>query len=204
MEAPHIVACRALIMLASLVALPLVAVFGLPVDQNVLDLIPSEYHGLLTRALPRPETATATIEIPGETLRYQAAPTVQSPAVEMISGGPTSSSPTLAVHYDSTATQPAQFEPAPAEMPRMVPVSMGTIAADPDSPEAIATRLRDLGAIRYTLEPWGSTGELFRFRADVALGDDPRLHRYFDAVDVDQLTAMQNVLAQVEDWRTGR
>lgn len=69
---------------------------------------------------------------------------------------------------------------------------------------AMERRLRELGATYYLLETWGESGELYRFHAKMALSDNPRYNRHFEATDAEAMVAMQRVLDQVEAWRSGR
>ena len=67
-------------------------------------------------------------------------------------------------------------------------------------------RLRQLGATYYLLETWGTTGDRYRFLCKMALAGsaDYDRNRIFQATAADPLRAMQNVLEQVEQWRSGR
>lgn len=69
---------------------------------------------------------------------------------------------------------------------------------------ALEDRLRELGATHYRLETWGSNGELYRFRAMVAVGARSTHNRYFEASDIVPLKAAERVVAQVERWRAGQ
>lgn len=63
-------------------------------------------------------------------------------------------------------------------------------------------RLRELGAVHYVLETWGSEGRLFRFQCQVASPAAPaHAPRHFEATDGDPLRAMMLVLEQVEQTR---
>jgi hypothetical protein len=66
-------------------------------------------------------------------------------------------------------------------------------------------RLRELGATYYLLETWGSSGDRYRFFCKMSLAGnaDYNRNRIFQATAADPLRAMQDVLAQVEQWRAG-
>jgi hypothetical protein len=66
-------------------------------------------------------------------------------------------------------------------------------------------RLRELGATYYLLETWGSSGDRYRFFCKMSLAGDAdyNRNRIFQATAADPLRAMQDVLAQVEQWRAG-
>ncbi|MGE0607895.1 MAG: hypothetical protein AB7O62_12445 [Pirellulales bacterium] len=65
-------------------------------------------------------------------------------------------------------------------------------------------RLRELGATHYRLETWGTQGELFRFRAMMAVSAQSNHNRYFEATDRQPLRAVERVVEQVERWRAGQ
>jgi hypothetical protein len=65
---------------------------------------------------------------------------------------------------------------------------------------AIGRQLQSLGAIEYSLERWGEPA-LYRFRCDVAIGDNPDFHRHFEATEASPYVAMSQVLAEVKSWR---
>jgi hypothetical protein len=67
-------------------------------------------------------------------------------------------------------------------------------------------RLRELGATYYLLETWGSSGDRYRFFCKMAISGtaDYNRNRIFQATAADPLHAMQDVLEQVEQWRSGR
>lgn len=73
-----------------------------------------------------------------------------------------------------------------------------------ESMQSMQQRLQELGATYYRLETWGAGGEQYRFYCMVAVGQDASFVRCFQAVDVDAMKAMQQVLAQTEAWRANR
>ncbi len=70
----------------------------------------------------------------------------------------------------------------------------------------IEQRLRELGATYYLLETWGPSGDRYRFfcRMAIAGNSDYGRNRIFQSTDSDPLRAMQSVLEQAEQWRSGR
>jgi hypothetical protein len=68
----------------------------------------------------------------------------------------------------------------------------------------LLTRLAELGGIDPALEPWGTSGNLYRFRCRAALADSPQITRHFEAVAAEQLVAVENVVAEVQSWRAER
>lgn len=75
----------------------------------------------------------------------------------------------------------------------------GETAANPTIETQLA-RLRQLGASYYLLETWGGDGRLFRFHSKMSTGPG-RATRHFEATDRDPLSAIQQVVRQVEAWR---
>jgi hypothetical protein len=68
----------------------------------------------------------------------------------------------------------------------------------------VQQRLRALGAVHYSLETLGLTGEAYRFQCRMAAGHDPNYARHFEATGSDPLVVMCTVLEQVEAWKAGR
>jgi hypothetical protein len=62
-------------------------------------------------------------------------------------------------------------------------------------------RLRELGAVYYLLETWGSEGQRFRFHCKMAIGGNPGYTRHFEATDAEPMQAIARVLSEVEAWR---
>ena len=81
--------------------------------------------------------------------------------------------------------------------------------ADRSGPSAPATdrftyvlgRLKELGAVYYLLETWGSEGQRFRFHCKMAIGGNPGYTRHFEATDAEPVQAIARVLSEVETWR---
>ncbi len=95
----------------------------------------------------------------------------------------------------------------PAASDRAFNSGEGSAAADicTDQFPRMEKRLRELGATYYLLETWGSTGDRYRFFCKMAIAGnaDYNRNRIFQATAADPLRAMQDVLAQVEQWRNG-
>ncbi len=80
---------------------------------------------------------------------------------------------------------------------------------DPSGPPSSGTdrftyvlgRLRELGAVYYLLETWGSEGQQFRFHCKMAIGGNPGYTRHFEATDAEPMHAIARVLSDVEAWR---
>ena len=80
----------------------------------------------------------------------------------------------------------------------------GDAQTTPNAPfKHIQERLRELGATYYLLETWGDQSEAYRFYCRMAVGGNRHVTKQFNWVACDPLTAMSNVLHQVEDWQKG-
>src|SRR5690606_20006416 len=82
------------------------------------------------------------------------------------------------------------------------PPAASQTQADPRQ-QAVESRLQALGALHYRLETAGEQGELFRFQCKMGLEANPNYVGHFEATISDAMTAMQQVLEQVESWRAG-
>jgi hypothetical protein len=71
----------------------------------------------------------------------------------------------------------------------------------PDHFRAAEQRLRQLGATYYLLETTGTEGNHYRFFCKVASPQNPEQPLAFFATGADPLTAMEDVIRQVEAWR---
>ena len=71
-----------------------------------------------------------------------------------------------------------------------------------DRRAAIEQRLRELGAVYSLLEMWGRDGTRYRYHCRVALAGGAQATRNFEIVGTDPETVMQQVLSEVEAWRS--
>jgi len=100
---------------------------------------------------------------------------------------------------------------APAARPlRPFPTRISEVGVpDPPGPPAPVTdqftyvlgRLRELGAVYYLLETWGSEGQRFRFHCKMAIGGNSGYTRHFEATGPEPMQAIARVLSDVEAWR---
>jgi hypothetical protein len=89
-------------------------------------------------------------------------------------------------------------------MPGSRPSESSSERFGPDYFRSAETRLRALGASYYLLETLGPAGDQYRFVCKVATGSQPEQLLAFFATDRDPLAAMNNVVRQVEGWRSHR
>lgn len=177
---------RGLTMLSCLIVVPTIAVFGLPMPEQVSSVL-RQFGWLGEEASPM----VAAAEDPPAVLDQ--AVSAQNP---------------LPVPCDTAVAQ-ASLDPAvvPASFAAPVRAAVST----PSNQEGaglfrgIQERLRDLGATYYRLESWGEKGELFHFQCRVAVDGHTNFTRHFEATGDDPLNAMDAVLREIEDWkeRTG-
>jgi len=223
------VTCRAVVMLACLVAIPLVAVFGGTLPEKIEALV----SGYLSTSAPPSGGGR------GEPARFQpmqAAAVDPAMAVGRLTGR---SNPTPVVapaptwgtgQAVTTSVVPAGYEipvapqtrpggevaqgvPAAqraatggvTQQPRPLPTPSGPLRSPPTDPfTAMQTRLQQLGATYVLLESIGNRQEVYRCYCRVAIGGDPSYAYYFEAIDSAPLTAMSQVVRQVEQWRARR
>jgi hypothetical protein len=113
---------------------------------------------------------------------------------------------------EETRVSPASFvtelnseTAAPPQKADLSPPDDEKLAAEVQrAMESVQQRLQALGAVHYRLETAGPRGEQYYFRCTAALPSNPNYHRYFEATEGDPLRAMEQVLAQIEAWRSGR
>ena len=203
------VALRSAVTIVALVMIPLAAVLGIQAPQITrwLDGAGQSSQANWTHA-PKAAAVTETVQVsPGK-------------AVESPPAKPAARLASPVFWSDADVTKQASFA-APDE-PRLLPTQQRTkrgekegAAASRSEPVAdsappadrykvLAQRLRALGATQYRLETWGVSGELYRFRAMVAVAGRTSHNRYFQATDADSLCAFERVVEQVEQWRNAQ
>ncbi len=102
--------------------------------------------------------------------------------------------------HDRERRTPANAPPLTATVIR--PDALGADASADF--QYVLDRLRELGAVHYMLETWGNDAQRFRFHCKMALSGNPNYIRHFEAIDRDAMRAMNQVLAEVEQWRKER
>ena len=205
------VALRSAVTIVALVMIPLAAVLGIQAPQITrwLDGAGQSPQANWTHA-PKAAAVTETVRVSRGKL-VEAPPAKAKPAARLASPA-----------FWSEADLTQQASCAAADEPRLLPTQQRTkrgekegAAASRSAPVAdsappvdhykvLEQRLRALGATQYRLETWGVSGELFRFRAMVAVAGRTSHNRYFQATDADSLCAFERVVEQVEQWRSAQ
>lgn len=205
MRSTPVVACRALIMLATLVAVPSVALFweSLPRKVDKALVVLKERLGF---PLVEPKRWV-------DRNSQQPAPELaEAPKFQPVPNSPFSGPEPAAALRDTTDRQPQYHKASPASFEAPLPVSPAPpsppsteqFARPSDDPfAAVQKRLRDLGATYYLLESWGE-GRHFRFHCRMAMAGSATYSRQFEATAAEPMAAMLAVLRQAEDWRAGR
>ena len=99
--------------------------------------------------------------------------------------------------------EPARIYPLPHPSDEAAP-PMPPPAVVAEQFLTIQQRLRAMGATHYALETWGPQGDMYRFQCRMSAGHHPGYTRQFEAIDNDALRVMQTVLEEIEAWRAGR
>lgn len=85
------------------------------------------------------------------------------------------------------------IEPPPAKAPT-------TLA---ERVEPLLTQLRQYGVAEYALERWGGDGKLYRFHCEMPIAGGS-LTQQFEAVAANPEASVEQVVAEVAQWRTAR
>ena len=217
MQSSATVVCRALVMVACLIAIPAAALFGTSLPDIVKKAIDARWPASHTPARQTPSEAptlgsAAVAAAPlrldrnfnnapgglpgGERLRAQ-----QLGPVDGASAVPVPPSAGIVAGYDSPLDRP-DYASVASETGGPIGLRSGGLPPS-DQFGYVEKRLRQLGATYYLLESWGGQRQLYRFYCRMAIGGNSNYTRYFEATDPDALGAMGKVLAEVEAWRQG-
>ncbi len=175
MRSSATVTVRALIMLACVVGIPAVAVWGTSWPEVL-----KKFQDFRLPAMINPAVASSTTAAGGAT-RFEP----PSPAV-----------------LPSGAASPAEKIAGPADGSiERLPTAADPAQPSDDRLQALGVKLQQLGATYYVLESWGNQQHLFRFYCKVAVAGSANCTRCFEAVRSEPLQAMLQVLQQVEAWK---
>ena len=222
MQSPLVIVLRASVLLGCLGFLPLMAAGGLSAPEKIYT---QAQNFLATHIAHEPLLAQRTIqvELPADALRYREVGSPidltweDSPELEVAEVIPASleeiSAPPSHDAITAGSAQPSSLRNTQSPLPSQVTdVDQVFELGDRTDPQAktnsetastvpgVETRLRELGAIDVRLEPWGSTGRLFRYCASVSVAGSAEVQRHFQSIGTNPDQAAQDVLAQVTAW----
>lgn len=223
MQSPVAVACRVLVMLAFLVAVPLAAILGSSLPQTIQALLQGHTNSASARQsgpqAPRIRGPSSVDSLPdwpsqsaeGDGASRRSASLLSLASTATIGKAPKSESLLAALMPFGPTQRPVAAKPLAPAAPL---AAASAAAADPQQPsapsepgesrlQAVQQRLQQLGATYYVLESWGNRGQLYRFQCRMAIGGNPNWNRCFEATDADPLTAITQVMEEVEAWRSG-
>lgn len=195
---------RATVMLVTLVGLPAAWVYYGPLPTPVMGVI----ERTVLAAKQSCGWGNCQLTDPWETAQQKTAPrydTASDPAMDdalllaQQAAVEQSAAPMPTMRHDG------QLALASANLPQAtmsVPLQGESALANQLDPHL--SLLRSLGAANYTLENWGGSGELFRFRCSIALGQNEDHTRHFEAVGADPLQAVHQVVGEVTSWQNAR
>lgn len=171
---------RAVVMLVVLVGLPSAWIYYGP--------LPAGAQRVVDRLLEMGNTILA-----GETATELQSPTIAAPKYS----------------FDPSVGQLLTAVPVSYEAPVALPSQISSektppIVAKDDLQKQLEphlTLLRHFGASEYTLEEWGTGGQLVRFRCAISLDGNDDFTRQFEAVAEDSLTAVRQVVGEVSSWQ---
>ncbi len=192
---------RAVVMLVVLVGLPAAWVYYGPLPPAAVGVIQRTVASAKQSfGWKEPAAVTAwSTEAPKTAPRFDASVVQATHALQQQTNVEHAALPLQPVRRD------AQFSLASAS----VPVPERTVSAAVDDEiarqlEPHLSLLRSLDVAEYTLENWGGSGELYRFRCAVALGDTDDHTRQFEAIHADPLRAVHQVVGEVTSWQNAR
>ena len=187
---------RDLIVLACLVTIPLLAVFGNSLPETLASFLPGH-------EATKPVSAEKN-EKEAKSGTFGANPSVKINNSPLVKPGDLGAKPT---GIGSTSFQDANS----SSMGSMAGLGNQGVASNSDALNVPArdsfapleSRLQQLGARFYRLETSGTQGESFRFHCEMPSAGTAT-PAFFEAVDSDPIKAVARVIHQVEDARFGR
>jgi hypothetical protein len=180
MQSSAAVAARALVMLACVVAIPVIALSGTSWSDMLKKLQDFRWPMVL-------DMVSASTNAPARSTSGDEASRFAS------STAPAQSAVIPAGYQEPVASAPIGL-PAAAGDESARAASIST--ADPF--RCIQDRLRRLGATYYLLESWGNQQQMYRFYCKMAIGGSAAYTRCFEATNANPLQAMRQVLQEVE------
>jgi hypothetical protein len=182
-------AFRAIVMLAFVVAIPLIALNGSSLPEKVKNLV-EKYWPVIAKAMGKSESTEAQPNLMP----------LQAPGSEAERFRPLASSVVPADYQSTVETRIPSVPGISTQNDQGYNVNS---RAEANPFIAIQDRLRQLGATYYLLETWGNQRQFYRFYCQMAVGGNADYTHYFEAINSNPMEAMGDVLRQVEAWRGG-
>jgi hypothetical protein len=110
-----------------------------------------------------------------------------------------------APRYDIAAAQTRKNSSPIPSLPAALPKTAPKLAPEGLSEQVrpLLEKLRALGSTEYSLEPWGSEGDFFRFRCAMPLvAQDRQSSQQFEAVAATPQASIEQVVSEVAHWKT--
>ncbi len=127
---------------------------------------------------------------------------IAAPKFEVLSTAPpaqpTRQDPQFSLASANLAPPPSVPSPANVEVDAEVDAELAKQL------EPHLSLLRALDASEYTLENWGGSAQLYRFRCEITLGENGDFTRQFEAIDASPLRAVHQVVGEVTSWQNAR
>jgi hypothetical protein len=128
---------------------------------------------------------------------------LQPPAADVVITPPPLSSQTL------TPGRPSGSIPSTSALATQMPITPLTETSPPSGAkdgrvQTLLSRLEQLGGADPKVAPWGSSGQLFRCCCQAPLANSPAVMQHFESVAAEPALAVEQVVAQVEAWRTAQ
>jgi hypothetical protein len=209
MQNSAVMAVRATVLLVCLIAVPVAAICGKQAPEFVKSLI-HDFTGTSQQATSNNASASEAPAFRPGLISVATDPSERaSSAPASVTSGPSAVQDTpppdsiiaRVSHQAESVIEPRQGRKRRTNSDLPPDEAKGTQFA-PGYFQAAEARLRALGATYYLLETLGATAEQYRFVCKVATGSQPDQMLAFFAVDRDPLGAMNNVVRQVESWRS--
>jgi hypothetical protein len=210
MQSPAMMAARAVTLLFCLAAVPLLAIFGKNLPAAVKSLVQSYTSPAKTSPAPNERTDPPVFR-PG--LLASKSETATPPPTAVDDSGKTASvgilpaeplvPVTAAMHRPDNAA--SAVNAGNAQTPAVTSNSSSQAPAAGFPPgyfREAELRLRQLGATYYRLETLEPQASHYRFFCKVALGPKEDETLAFFATDRDPRAAIEQVIRQIEGWRT--
>jgi hypothetical protein len=204
-------------MLAFIIAIPLAAFNGSSLPERAKKLLEKVWptiasaisttkSNVMTEAPPYDAKSQNPLAVPSQSLGGMSNPPGQLSAINQANPLPQQTLGGSGERFSPPASNVIPADYQSAVEPRANDINKtGYNSGQTDSNSFITMqdRLRQLGATYFLLETWGNQRQFYRFYCQMAVGGNSSYTHYFEATNSNSLTAMADVLRQVEAWRGG-